>query len=91
MAATTRGVALTLIAWLLALPATFAFAGKPAASSVYSLDGDGWRIATDPTNEGREAKWFAAPRAEAKATKVPWIIQDAFPGLSRRGVVLAGV
>lgn len=47
---------------------------------VRTLDGDGWRIATDPKNGGREAKWFAALRKEAKSTKVPWIIQDAFPG-----------
>jgi len=60
--------------------ATFAHAGQPAASSVHSLDGGGWRIAIDPKNEGREANWFTAPRPGAKATKVPWIIQDAFPG-----------
>jgi len=47
---------------------------------VVSLDGDSWRLATDPTNVGREEKWFATPRPEAKPTKVPWIIQDAFPG-----------
>ena len=80
MLRTTRRVLLILIALLPASLATFAFAGEPMASSVHSLDGDGWRIATDPKNEGREAKWFAAPRAEAKPTKVPWIIQDAFPG-----------
>ena len=51
-----------------------------ANAEVISLDGDGWRIATDPKNEGREAKWFTAPREEATPTKVPWIIQDAFPG-----------
>jgi hypothetical protein len=64
---------------LLPLLSAGAFADKPAPSSVYSLDGDGWRIAVDPKNEGRDARWYAAPRAEAKATKVPWIIQDAFP------------
>lgn len=51
-----------------------------AASTVQSLDSDGWRIAADPKNEGRDAKWFVAPREEAKPTKVPWIIQDPFPG-----------
>jgi hypothetical protein len=51
----------------------------PQPSIVRSLDGDGWRIAIDPKNEGREAKWFAAPREDAKLTKVPWIIQDVFP------------
>ncbi len=53
---------------------------EPKTSPVQLLDGDGWRIATDPKNEGREAKWFAMPREDAKPTKVPWIIQDAFPG-----------
>jgi hypothetical protein len=51
-----------------------------ATSTVVSLDGSGWRLATDPQNVGREQKWFETPRPEAKLTKVPWIIQDAFPG-----------
>ena len=50
------------------------------ASTVLSLDGGGWRIATDPRNEGRDASWFSAPREDARPTRVPWIIQDAFPG-----------
>ncbi len=45
-----------------------------------SLDGDGWLLATDPANQGVQQQWFEAPRPEARATKVPWIIQDAFPG-----------
>ena len=58
----------------------------PGASSamVVSLDGK-WMLATDPKNVGREEQWWEGPRAEAKETKVPWIIQDAFPGY--RGVV----
>ena len=51
---------------------------SPAA--VVTLDGDQWRLATDPRNVGREEKWFEAPRTNAVGTKVPWIIQDAFPG-----------
>lgn len=47
---------------------------------VLSLDGNGWRIATDPANRGREERWYEAPRPEAQATPVPWIIQDVFPG-----------
>lgn len=69
-----------LIGLLLSPLVTFALSAEAPAATVQSLDGDGWRIATDPKNEGREAKWFAAPREEAKPTKVPWIIQDAFPG-----------
>jgi len=69
-----------IAALLLALLGTFTFGTKTLASTIRSLDGDGWRLATDPKNEGREAKWFVAPRVETKPTKVPWIIQDAFPG-----------
>ena len=71
---------LAVTALLLASLATFAFGTEAMAATVRTLDGDGWRIATDSKNEGREANWFAAPREEAKPTKVPWIIQDAFPG-----------
>jgi len=53
---------------------------QPLSSSVIRLDGDGWKIATDSANEGREAKWFVTPQKESKPTKVPWIIQDPFPG-----------
>ncbi len=49
------------------------------ATPVISLDGQ-WLLATDPDNVGQSQQWWAAPRGEAKATKVPWIIQDAFPG-----------
>jgi len=44
-----------------------------------SLDGE-WLLATDPGNRGREEEWSRAPRPEAVPTRVPWIIQDAFPG-----------
>jgi hypothetical protein len=46
---------------------------------VLLLDGEGWQIAVDPQNVGRQEAWFSAPRSEAKPTKVPWIIQDVFP------------
>jgi len=60
-------------------------AGSPrpaqlVSSAVISLDGGEWLLATDPANEGVGQQWFEAPRPEAKPTKVPWIIQDAFPG-----------
>jgi hypothetical protein len=54
--------------------------GAAGTGAVISLDGDGWRLAVDPKNVGREQKWFEAPRPDARPTKVPWIIQDAFPG-----------
>jgi hypothetical protein len=59
--------------------ATFASIGEVPAATVVSLDGD-WLLATDAKNEGREQRWFAAPQPDAKKTRVPWIIQDAFPG-----------
>ena len=64
----------------LGMAATALAIQSPLASRVISLDSASWRLATDPQNVGREEKWFDAQRAEAKATKVPWIIQDAFPG-----------
>jgi len=52
----------------------------PASSQVVSLDGDGWLLATDPKNVGRDEQWWNEPRPEAKPTKVPWLIQEPFPG-----------
>jgi hypothetical protein len=55
---------------------------EPAAtksSAVISLDGPAWLLATDPKNVGRQEKWWEGPTAGAKATKVPWVIQDIFP------------
>jgi len=49
------------------------------STQVISLDGDQWVIATDPENVGREQNWCAAPQKDAKPTRVPWIIQEAFP------------
>lgn len=51
-----------------------------APTQVISLDGSDWLLAPDPKNVGRQEQWWQAPRPEAKRTKVPWIIQDAFPG-----------
>ena len=39
-----------------------------------------WLIAIDPTNIGREAKWFLKPTAAAKPAQVPGILQQVFPG-----------
>ena len=47
---------------------------------VISLDGEEWFIATDPKNVGRKETWWNEPVPGAKQTKVPWIIQDPFPG-----------
>jgi hypothetical protein len=63
----------------LALPAPAGDAITPKPSLVLSLDGTNWLLAPDPKNVGQAERWFLAPRAEAKQTKVPWIIQDVFP------------
>ena len=39
----------------------------------------GWKIATDPTNRGREEKWFEGVRTDAQDAPVPGIIQQVFP------------
>ena len=77
----TRRPALFFFTILLLTPlATILFNSRAmAATTLCTLDGNDWQIATDPNNEGREAKWYTAPREEARLTKVPWIIQDAFP------------
>ena len=46
---------------------------------IVSLDGE-WLLAIDPENLGRDQEWYAAPVSESKRTKVPWIVQEAFPG-----------
>ncbi len=63
-----------------AAPAALSDGKAAQPTAVISLDGDGWLLAPDPKDVGRTERWFSAPRPEAKKTKVPWIIQDAFPG-----------
>jgi len=50
-----------------------------APATVISLDGE-WLLATDPKDEGSSHQWWQRPCSAAKATRVPWIIQDVFPG-----------
>jgi hypothetical protein len=61
-------------------PATPAPADGWLPPTVLALDGPEWRLAVDSTNCGRDQQWWQRPTPEARATKVPWIIQDAFPG-----------
>ena len=56
-----------------------AAADVPVSTCVISLDGQ-WLLATDPQEIGRQKQWHTAPVPEAKPTRAPWIIQDAFPG-----------
>ncbi|MFA6240361.1 MAG: sugar-binding domain-containing protein [Candidatus Hydrogenedentales bacterium] len=57
---------------------TKATAETDPLNSVVSLDG-AWQIATDPQNVGKDEGWQKAATPDAVQTKVPWIIQDAFP------------
>lgn len=69
------------VAAVLSLASSSVVAAEPPAiklSTVVSLDGSDWRLATDPKNVGRDQKWFERPTADAKPTKVPWVIQDIF-------------
>jgi len=65
---------------LLAASASTTLAEEPRSSTAISLDSDEWLLAIDPQNVGREEEWGTSPRPDAKPAKVPWIIQDAFPG-----------
>jgi hypothetical protein len=60
----------------------FGAADSPTATksaTVVSLDGNNWLLATDPKNVGRDQKWWDKPTADAKAARVPGILQEAFP------------
>jgi hypothetical protein len=61
-------------------PDTQALTDTVGPTSIQSLSGEAWVLAPDPQNVGIDQAWFNAPTPEAKKTKVPWIIQDAFPG-----------
>jgi len=55
-------------------------ADGPVPTIVIPLDGE-WSLATDPKDLGRTEKWFErGPGDDAKPARVPWIIQDPFPG-----------
>ena len=71
-----------LIALVAVWPGRATAAGPGAATPaglVVSLEGT-WSLATDPQNVGREQQWWEKPTTGARPAKVPWIIQDAFPG-----------
>jgi hypothetical protein len=53
--------------------------GKSAHTLTTSLD-KGWLVAMDAKNVGHEAAWFRAAQPEAKATRVPSVLQETFPG-----------
>jgi len=41
-------------------------AAQPLSSTVVSLDAEGWLLATDPKNEGRQEQWFSQPLVTTK-------------------------
>jgi Glycosyl hydrolases family 2, sugar binding domain/Glycosyl hydrolases family 2/Glycosyl hydrolases family 2, TIM barrel domain len=45
---------------------------------ILSLDGQ-WSIATDPQNLGRAEQWFGSDMRGSTLTRVPGVIQEAFP------------
>jgi hypothetical protein len=48
-------------------------------TGVYPLDGTDWLLDVDGSNSGRDQGWANHPTTHAVSTKVPWVIQDAFP------------
>jgi hypothetical protein len=52
--------------------------GGGSGPAVVSLDGT-WQLAIDPKNVGRDARWWEKPAADAKAVRVPWIVQSVYP------------
>lgn len=48
-------------------------------TGVYPLDGTDWLLDVDASNSGRDQGWANHPTTHAVSTKVPWVIQDAFP------------
>jgi hypothetical protein len=52
-------------------------AAAPVVGQVLSLDGkDAWLLSADPGNAGKAERWWAGPRPDAKAARVPGTIQE---------------
>ena len=49
------------------------------SSATMNLDGNSWLLSTDPENVGRNLRWYDEVTGEAKATRVPGILQETFP------------
>lgn len=48
-------------------------------TEVYPLDGTNWLLAVDESDSGYKQGWAKHATGHAVSTKVPWVIQDAFP------------
>lgn len=69
-----RNYLLLTAAWLLGC-AGFSHAA-PIVGQVLSLDSTNqWVVAADPSNVGKQQQWWNSPRADAKPTRVPGIMQ----------------
>ncbi len=53
---------------------------QSVGSAVVSLVGDGWTVAPDPNNVGRDQAWWKTPAPDAKTARVPGIFQESLPG-----------
>jgi len=57
-----------------------ALEARAGGTAVLPLDGDGWVVAADPQNAGREQAWWRAARPDSRPVRVPGIFQEALPG-----------
>ncbi len=48
-------------------------------SKIVALDGEGWVLAADPENVGKDQQWWTQPTVDAKPARVPGIIQETVP------------
>ena len=74
----TVGILFALTAATLA--ARVAAAENQIAATFVSLEGNGWRVAADPNNAGRDQAWWKGARTDARPVRVPGILQEAWPG-----------
>jgi hypothetical protein len=67
-----------LVAVLAALSGSgLTLGAAPTIGRIISLDSaQAWVVAADPANAGKQEKWFAAPRPDAKPIRVPGMMQE---------------
>ena len=68
-----------MLVLMVAIPSLLLGSQDVCGTSVISLDG-AWLLATDQKDVGKTLGWQQSPRAEAKPTQVPGVIQEIFPG-----------
>jgi hypothetical protein len=75
-----RRFVFTVMAGLLILGAAATAGAQAVGTTVVSLEGDGWTVAADPGNVGRDQGWWKAALPDAKTARVPGILQESLPG-----------